>query len=116
MAKFNAELKQDFSIEFLEPEKSIACFIDGIWQKMNVDVDSLEELAAFMSVEIAKNLNNPWKDGLLPEYSLQIDGFPVFITDDPREVFETVNDDVCGKIRISDINHLEIENIIEVSF
>lgn len=113
MAKFNVEMKSEFDIEFVEPEKSKAYFVDGDWSDYFYPADTLEELVEVMSTMLAKELESPSWDSEKSRAYLNIEGFPILVANEDRTVFETVDDDEFGKIRISNIGLLDTEWVNE---
>lgn len=48
--KFEVELMAEFSVEFADPEKSHAYFVEGDWKKCFWSVSDLEELAGQIAI------------------------------------------------------------------
>ena len=104
MSKFRTDFEMSIDVEFLNPEKAKAFFIDGDWKKSFYTFNDLADLARGLSCEFHDEPKE-WENN---HYSKDIEGFGLFI--EKNEKWYSIEDakEVHGGIVIHYQDALEV--------
>lgn len=110
-----ATLEQEMKVEFTDPEKAKAFFIDGDWKKSFYTFDDLEELASFLMLNAREKLvvGDHWREGEELKSGADIEGFPYFYRHNGQKLIAE-HDDEIGQIIISGDHSPEVSYLGQV--
>jgi hypothetical protein len=113
--KITATLEQEMKVEFTEPEKAKAFFIDGDWKNSFYTFKNLEDLAESLMLNTKDKLlfREHWHEDKEIKSGAKVEGFPVFYSQVGGKL-ATEENSIIGQIIISGDHSPEVSYLGEI--
>jgi len=104
--KFETEMTQKINVEFSDPKKAEAFFIESDWKETFYTFTDLSDVVDHLAFAVRNSMRGETYDSKSGERYINIEGFPTFSYKDGKLIADE-SDEHCGIISIYGDNEAE---------
>ena len=112
MTKFRTEFDMQIDVQFVDPEKSKAFFIDGDWKNSFWEFEELNEVAA--DIAHSFNLEDSQWNPRFKKICKFIEGYGTFVKEGDVYITTNLGTEEAGEIRILEAQELQPVSTVTV--